>query len=577
MTTSTIREGDQAQGSAAASQASSAVTVEFDVSARMRDGVTLRANVYRPDGPGPWPTLLTRLPYGKDLPMIVSRLDPVQVARRGFMLVIQDCRGRFASEGEWDPFRLERQDGYDTVEWAALLPGSNGRVGMYGESYFGNTQWLAAMEQPPSLAAISPEMTWSEPMDGLFARGGAVEFGLAMSWSLQHSFDYLARLGLSEDELQDRVKAVIDEYDRLDEDGYWELPAEDIAVFRRHGIPEFGTFRAGDPDVAGLPRVAGSHERVEVPSFHVGGWHDVFLQGTLDNYRAMVALGREARLVVGPWTHVAFADPIGDRLFGLRAARDGVPVHPQGDLNGLRLAWLRRQLVPGPGVELPEAPVRIFVMGRNEWRDEAAWPPGRAVAERWYLHAGGSLATTGPAAGDQPSEFHYDPANPVPTVGGNSIMSPDYPPGPKDQGAVEARDDVLVFTSEPLHEELEVTGRVRVILHAASSAPSTDWIARLCDVDPDGRSLNLCDGILRVGTGADRRERHEIDLWSTSNVFRRGHRLRVQVTSSSFPRWDRNLNTGDQRATRYEVARQRVFLNADQASYIELPVVKPTK
>src|SRR2546425_195460 len=432
---------------------------EIDLPARMRDGTTLRANVYRPEGDGPWPTLLTRLPYGKDDAGVLTVLDPVQAARRGFMVVIQDCRGRFASEGEWIPFWFEEQDGYDTVEWAARLPGSNRRVGMYGESYFGNTQWLAAVGQPPSLAAISPALTWSEPMDGLFRRGGAFELGVALPWSLQTGMNYLERAHRD-------IAPVIDEYDRLVEGGY------DQAVLNRHGLGDTGLFRSlDDPAFAARTRIAGRHSSVTVPSFHTAGWHDLFLQGTLDNYAAMSALGREARLLVGPWTHATFADPTGD---------------------------------------------------------------------------------------EADSQFRHDPADPVPTHGGSHLMSPAFPAGPWDQSRIEQRDDVLVFTSAPLERELEVTGRVRAILHAESSDSSADWVVRLCDVHPDGRSLNLCDGILRAGGGVP-----EIDLWSTSNLFLKGHRLRVQVTSSCFPRWDRNPIAGE----------RRIHHDASRPSYIDLPVV----
>jgi putative CocE/NonD family hydrolase len=553
------------------------VICEFDVPGRMRDGVTLRANVYRPGGAGPWPTLLTRTPYDKNLPgdVLELGLDPVQAARRGFMVVIQDTRGRSASEGEWEPFRFERDDGYDTVEWAAKLPGSNGRVGMYGSSYCGITQWLAAIERPPSLAAISPVATPSEPMDGLLTRRGAVELGLAVPWTLVTGLDYLGRLGLGDSETQRRVNAVVDEWDRMGEDGYWDLPVHDMELLRRHGLSGVGLIHAGDdPERVASCRVAGSHEKVEVPSFHTAGWYDIFLQGTLDNYQAMSEQGHESRLIVGPWTHETFADPIGEQSFGMRAGRAGLPVHAHGDVNDLHLAWFGRHLLLDFNVALPEAPVRLFVMGRNEWRDEPAWPVQRAVHERRFLRSGGCLATTSPEAGETPSEFVYDPANPVLTVGGNTLEWAGYPAGPMDQAKVESRDDLLIFTSEPMEEDFEVTGRVRVILHAESSATSTDWVARLCDVHPDGRSLNLCDGILRVGSGAQTCARYEIDLWSTSNVFLRGHRLRVHVTSSSFPRWDRNLNTGNQRESRHDVARQRIYHDAARPSYIELPVIK---
>jgi uncharacterized protein len=553
---------------------SDGVTVRFDVPIRMRDGVTLRANLYRPAGAGPWPTLLVRTPYGKDEHRndVWCGLDPAQAARAGFLVVVQDVRGRFASDGAWEPFRDEASDGYDTVEWAARQPGSNGRVGMYGGSYHGNTQWLAAAEQPPSLAAISPAMTWSDPMDGLYARGGAVELGLALRWALENGFDTIVRQALGDAERERRTAALIDESDRLEERGYRELPVADIALLRRLGIPDLGAIPAiDDPALADRCRV--QHDRVTVPSLHTAGWYDIFAQGTLDNYVAMEAAGRDARLIVGPWTHHALADPVGERCFGMRAARDGLPVHPHGNWRDVQLAWLRTQLTPASGVEWPDAPVRIFVMGRNAWREESSWPLARAIEERWFLRADGSLTASAPEPDERESAFVYDPADPVATLGGHGVMSVGRVGGPRDQATVEAREDVLVFTSEPLRRELEVTGRIRVVLHAHSSAPSTDWVARLCDVHPDGRSYNLCDGIVRVAEGADALRRVEIDLWSTSNVFLVGHRLRVQVTSSSFPRWDRNLNTGDQRATRIALARQRIHHGLDRPSYILLPTI----
>jgi putative CocE/NonD family hydrolase len=540
-----------------------AVGVELDVPAPMRDGVVLRANVYRPAGDGPWPTLLCRTPYDKHLP---EWIEPLAAARAGFMVVVQDTRGRFASEGEWSPLRFEREDGYDSVEWAARLPGSNGRVGMYGLSYFGSTQLMAAVERPPSLAAIAPSLTWCEPLDGLFARGGALELGIALPWDLLMGFDELSRT-LPEAEHARAFDALIAEHDRLATDGWWELPVGEGGLLRRHGVTDFGGL-GRDPEVADRSRVAGRHERVEVPSFHVAAWHDIFVQGTLDNYVALAALGRPARLVVGPWTHFEpFADPVGELSYGLRASRVGAPSHPHGDLVDEQLAWFRGHLSDGP--EETVAPVRIFVMGRNEWRDEREWPLARARVEQWFLGAGDTLGRDAPHGDEPAGEFAYDPADPVPTLGGQTVMPPAFPAGSFDQARVEAREDVLVFTSEPLTEELEVTGRVKVVLHAESSAPSTDWVARLCDVHPDGRSFNLCDGIVRIGEGADRPGEIAIDLWSTSNAFLPGHRLRVHVTSSSFPRWDRNLNTGDQGSARHTTARQRVL----QPSWIELPVV----
>lgn len=553
-----------------------AIEVEFDVPAWTRDGVKLLADVYRPGSGGPWPTLLTRTPYGKHVlgEIAWSGLDPVRAARRGFLVVVQDVRGRFASEGEWDPLRFERLDGFDSIQWASKLPGSNGRVGMFGGSYCGNTQWMPAIDQPPALHAISPLMTWAEPMDGLLARRGAVELGLGVAWSLLTGFDHLARLDLDEDELQRRGVSLVGDWDRLGSRGYWDLPVGEMAVMGAHALRELGTIRAlTDQGVTEHSRVSGSHERVHVSSLHTAGWHDLFLQGSLDNYQAMISCGRDARLVVGPWTHDRFVDPIGEQVFGALSGRDGVAVHPHGDWNDMQLAWFRRDLLPDDTVEFPREPVRIFVMGRNQWRDESSWPLARAEDERWFLQAERGLSPT-PGDVEAASEFTYDPGDPVPTLGGPTVLWPGYPAGPRDQARIERRGDVLVFTSDPLQEDLEVTGRVRVFLHVESSVSSTDWVARLCDVHPDGRSFNLCDGILRVSNGANKAAVREIDLWSTSNVFLRGHCLRVQVTSSSFPRWDRNLNTGNQGETKYRPARQRVHHGIERRSYILLPVVK---
>lgn len=527
------------------------LTLTRDVSARMRDGVVLRANVYRPAGPGPWPTLLARTPYGKDLPSASAWLDPVRAAAEGFLVVIQDVRGRFASDGAWEPFVHEADDGYDTVEWAARLPGSSGRVGMFGLSYWGNAQWLAAIAQPPSLGAIAPALTWCDPADGTFSRGGALELGLELVWALEQGLDDARRRG-------DPIQELIDELDRLPEGGFWELPPGAAAF--RHGVTDLGGLR-GEHAIADAARVAGRHDRVGVPVLSIGGWYDCFAQGVLDNHAAIHP--GTGRLVVGPWTHANFTEAVGGLSFGLRARGD--------DITTLQLDWFAAQLA-SHGVDVEESPVRIFVMGANRWRDEPSWPPPGSAHQRWHLRAGGGLTRAAPEPAETPSEFVYDPADPVPTLGGATLITPHVAPGPADQRPTEQRPDVLVFTSEPLADDLEVTGPVRVVLWVDSSATSTDWVARLCDVHPDGRSFDLCDGIVRVADGARELRPREVALWSTSNLFRRGHRVRVHVTSSSFPRWDRNLNSGDQSGPTHTTARQRVHHDAGHPSCIELPV-----
>ncbi|MFI1711410.1 CocE/NonD family hydrolase, partial [Streptomyces griseoruber] len=262
------------------------IQVEFDVPAEMRDGTVLRADVYRPGGAGPWPVLLSRLPYGKQMALAIALLDPLAAARRGFMVVLQDTRGRFASDGEWEPWTYEESDGYDTVRWAAALSGANGSVGMIGASYFGNTQWMAALSKPPELKAIAPMVTWSEPDDGLWTRGGAIELGITAPWSLMMGADALMRRHSTDPAtLVSSLGGLVQDLDGLADGGYGELPAGRFPAFVRHDLPELGYERSRrEPEWARSCRVAGRHDEVDLPTFQVGGWYDIFTQGTLDNF-----------------------------------------------------------------------------------------------------------------------------------------------------------------------------------------------------------------------------------------------------------------------------------------------------
>jgi uncharacterized protein len=281
------------------------VIVEFDVPARMRDGIVLRGDIYRPSTEGRWPVLLARLPYGKNTPKFIAMLDPIAAARRGFVVVLQDTRGRFASEGDWDPLTFEATDGYDTVRWAAALPHSNGSVGMFGTSYFAYTQWMAALAKPPELKAISPRMVWSDPSDGLFARGGTYELGGAVSWSLAHGFDVLARRHAGDPAALDQaVASLVSDLDAAAHTTYWELPTGQHPVFDRHDIPELGFQRSRrEPAWRQVCAIAGRQAEVELPTLHTGTWYNIFCQGTLDNFTASRAAGRPARLIMGPWSH----------------------------------------------------------------------------------------------------------------------------------------------------------------------------------------------------------------------------------------------------------------------------------
>ncbi|WP_221177061.1 CocE/NonD family hydrolase [Nocardioides pocheonensis] len=540
------------------------VAIEYDVPVPMRDGVVLRADVYRPQGEGPWPVLVARTPYSKTDHYELQFLDPLLAARRGFIAVVQDVRGRFTSEGEFVPLVNEAADGADTIEWAASLPGSSGAVGMWGLSYLGNVQWQAASRQPSALKAIAPERTFRDPRTTLGFRSGAHEMGLVRSWGIGMGFDVLARrYADDEQELMKQLLSLAGAADGMPGPTYLELPTGVDPVIARYDLPNLA-----DPAVMAAGDVTALEESVTVPSLHVAGWYDLFVQATIDNYVA-AAERTPAKLVVGPWNHVGQASQQGDINFGL--AGNGYVIDYATSILDLTFDWLHSWLTTGeaPGDDLP---VMVYVMGANEWRSEPAWPLSRAVDTQFYLGAEEDL-TSEQGAAPVALTFEYDPENPVPTVGGSTVM-PHPPSGAFDQRIVEERPDVLVFTSEVLSDDIEVTGRVTATLTAATDGLTTDWVVRLCDVHPDGRSYNVVDGITRVQAQPGKASAVEVDLWSTSMLFKKGHRIRVQVTSSCFPRWDRNPNTADGlRTGEMRVANQTLLVGGGTGSFVSLPVV----
>ncbi|HLX40583.1 MAG TPA: CocE/NonD family hydrolase, partial [Ktedonobacteraceae bacterium] len=562
----------------------------------------LRANVYRPVGEGTWPVLLTRLPYGKDFPLGSNVMDPAQVARRGYVVIVQDTRGRMTSEGEWIPFNNEANDGYDTVQWAAQLPFSNGSVGMYGASYYGFTQWSAAALTPPNLKAMVPFITWNDPLNGVVFRGGALELGSAASWNLMMGLDVMIRRYRDNPQAMGRaIYMLAKEMDALGTAGYWTLPLQEFGPIRRHEIAP-NVFEAiaspMDRDLTDQMTIVGKHENVTVPSLNVGGWYDIFLQDTISNFNIMHEQGatpeaRQSKLLIGPWAHGVVSNPIGDMNFGF--ASSAALIDLQIDFVSMQLRWFDHWIKGVDTGMLREAPIKLFVMGANVWRDEQEWPLARAINTQFYLHSGGQantlqgngvLSTVAPS--DEPfDQYKYDPSNPVITRGGALLMSPEYRPGPLDQTPVEVREDMLVYSTPTLEQDIEVTGPITVHLWAASSAPDTDFVARLVDVHPDGYAQNLTDGIIRAryrnfakseapsliepGTAYE----YEIDLWATSNVFKAGHRVRLDVTSSNFPRWDRNPNTGHDFGADDElaVAHQTILHDRQHPSFVVLPIV----
>jgi putative CocE/NonD family hydrolase len=566
------------------------VKIDCNVPIPMRDGVILRADVYRPDDTASHPVLLARLPYNKDLSLIsLSLLSPIRAAKRGYVVVVQDTRGRFKSDGQFALFGSEIEDGYDTVAWCAVQPWSNGQVGMYGASYFGATQWLAALSNPPALKAIVPTITSSGYHEGWTYQGGAFQQGFIQFWTAGMAVETLSRLDQAPADARRKLYGSIFDMGQA----YRNLPLVDFPPATVPGLMDHYREWLQHPtldDYWERWRIESKYEQLDVAALHIGGWYDIFLEGTLRNFTGMRTKGKTAcarhkqRLVVGPWLHGLFDRVVGEVDFGPGVLLDAV------DLGGLHLDWFDQCLRDQPE---SGAPVRIFVMGANVWRSENEWPLARAVPTRYYVTSGGGAnslrgdgqLTPHPVGHEAHDTFLYDPDRPVPTWGGCTLMPGAQSAGPRDQRPVEERDDVLVYTSAPLTEPMEVTGPVEAIIYAATDGSDTDWTAKLVAVVPDGRALNVCDGIMRaryrnILTRAELLEpgrvyEYRIQLGSTSYLFAPGSRIRLEVSSSNFPRFDRNLNTGGDFATETvgRPAVQRVFHGGARASCVVLPVV----
>jgi len=576
---SVLAAGLPAGGRALAAQ-SYEVTVEHAVSAKMRDGVVLRADIYRPKAEGKFPVLLQRTPYDKR-----GEADfGLKTAARGYVVIVQDVRGRFTSEGEWYTFKHESDDGYDTVEWAASLPYSNGKVGMFGGSYVGATQMLAAMAAPPHLAGIFPVVTASNYHDGWTYQGGAFEQWFNESWTA----------GLAQDTLDRRVRRESNALLWVRKLPLAEFPllslgtTEDLAPYFRDWLEH-----AAYDDYWKQISIEDHHPKVQVPAYHVAAWYDIFLGGSLRNYTGIKGNGgseaarRGQKLLVMIGGHAGGGRKIGEVDFGPAA---------NFDLDDIMLRWYDHILKGAENGVEKEKPVRLFVMGKNAWREEDDWPLARARATRFYLHSAGqanslrgdgTLDSSLPAAGSEKADtFVYDPENPVPTVGGPLCCDAAHlPPGPREQRPVEAREDVLVYTTQEFKEDFEATGPVSVELYAGSSAVDTDFTAKLVDVWPNGFAQNLTEGIVRARyrNSQEKAEflnpgqiyKFNLDLWATSNVFLKGHRLRLEISSSNFPRFDRNLNTGEDaaHAARAVKATNTIYHDAEHPSAIILSVV----
>ena len=571
--------------------------VETNVAATMRDGTTLYADVYRPDGPGPFPTILQRTPYDKTAALASQMLDPMKAAKAGFALIIQDTRGRFTSGGEFNCFIDDINDGYDTVEWAAAQPWSSGRVGMIGASYVGATQWLCAITRPPHLVAIAPNVTASNYHDGWTYQGGAFELGFNASWTLLQLTlaNFKTHSGVRSIP-QARQAELVKSVDSMT-DAFLHLPLKDLPQLNG-GLADYYFDWLAHPSFDDYWKklcIEDQHSNITTPALNIGGWYDIFLGGTIRNYLGMRqnAATEEARngqkLIIGPWQHSSRGTSMaGSHYFGVAA--DALAL----GLDEIHLRWFNQWLKGEDTGMLDEPPVRIFVMGDDVWRDENEWPLARAQTTSYYLHSGGnantlhgdgSLSPEAPS-GEPPDVFLYNPANPVPTRGGQLCCNPYFASsGAFDQNEIEARSDVLVYSTPTLERDVEVTGPITVTLWAATSATDTDFTAKLVDVCEDGCARNLTDGIIRARYRESMSEPslvepgraycYTIDLWATSNVFKAGHKIRLEVSSSNFPRFDRNTNTGGVIAadTELKPAVQTILHDAAHPSHVSLPIV----
>lgn len=571
------------------------IIIEREVPCVVRDGVTLYANIYRPAEVGSYPVLLTRLPYNKNLPDFSHRyIDPIRMAMNGFIVIIQDVRGRFASEGEFVPFLQEFEDGYDTVEWAAKLPYANGKVGMFGLSYYGFTQLYAALERPPSLKAIFPAMTGNLSQNGLFARENVTELAAIQTWVLDSvAYDYLKR-DPSVDYAQ-AMKEIVNDLNHIEE-AHKHVPYKEwppiqkheglIPFFEKYFINDFGQqlFNIAQEKIK-------NSGQIDIPAYHLAGWYDSHLAPTLLNYEDMQNDQRNQKLIVGPWSHGFFDSDIGERAFGSYAS--GHAIDGNDDITSLHIKWFSHWLKEESTTMLKDdLPVKIFVMGINEWRSEKEWPLKRTAYTPIYLTSDGTAnrqLRSGLLQFDLPEKnatdhYIYDPRNPVPSHGGGTLFYKGRNAGPRDQREIAEREDLVVYTSEPLEKALEVTGWIKVKLWVSSDVNCTDFTAKLIDVLPDGRAYNLTDGISRISLSSDLNESSdhgegivecEIDLWATSNVFLPGHSIRVEISSSNFPRFDVNPNTGKTTLNSSEMiqANQMIYHGKDYPSHIILPII----
>ncbi|MBV9664110.1 MAG: CocE/NonD family hydrolase [Actinobacteria bacterium] len=556
-----------------------AIRIERDVEMKARDGVILRADIVRPERPDRVPAIVCRTPYDKALRLAsYAHLRAFDAAANGFAVVFQDIRGRFASDGDWALMgwdQVERADGYDCVEWVAGEPWCDGRVGMMGGSYEALNALAAAEARPPSLRAIAPALVGSANAR-LTTR---MLEGVVLSWSALIAIDVIekraARGQVDGADMGKAMGALVDPA-RI----ATTLPLDELPPLTIPGMPSFRELT--ERLMASSATVTADLDQIEVPALWTTGWWDQ--AGGSDLFREVRARGatsaaREmSRLIVGPWSHTQHDVHLGDLGFGQLASLQG------GGIGAAHIDFFTRHL--GAAADPSPPTVRYFLTGTNAWRDDVDWPPPSGVATPLYLHSDGALLTRAPEATAASDHYVYDPADPVPSIGFRALnLGGSTVPGPFDQRRVESRGDVLVYTSAALDTTVEVVGDPAVELFVSTDAPDTDFVAKLCDVDSHGISRNIADGLVRLCWSDDGREPREvaagdvvpvtIALGLVGHAFLPGHRIRLQVTSSAFPHFDRNLNTGNPPGseTAGMPAKQAVYRCQGSASRLMLPVL----
>ncbi len=582
------------------SKAQYEITIDYDVEIPLRDGTIVKGDVHRPKADGKFPALMEGTPYGKKQSSEMSKGTHEFFVPRGYVVVTWESRGRLNSGGVFNPHAQEQNDCYDVVEWMAKQPWSNGKVATIGVSYMGQVQFNTAISQPPHLTCAVPGLTAADLWREWYYRGGAMEYVFAASWSSLTLGPDLAKRNMSAEAAQEWTDSMaLVKADK--ETSYSVIPAANFELCQIGDVNLLKEWAQHPTDGVYWWKISPKsyYKEINVPMMHMGGWYDIFQPGSYTSFNEIQGKGASElardnqRLMMGPWHHLA---PVSTQ----QGILDFAPGLSTSDYHTARLEffdyWMKD--IQQKTFSLDD-PVKIFVTGDNVWRTEKEWPLARTQYTKFYLGDGksktiaslndGTLSTKAPAKAAEPQSYVYDPMNPTPTRGGNTLYlfpyGPDGSPGAaaEDQRPVDLKS--LTFTTSPLDKEMEVTGPVKAVIYAASSAVDTDWVVRVSDVAPDGTAINIADGIQRArfresGVRPTLIEpgkiyAYEVDLWATSHVFKAGHSIRVTVNSSSFPRWSRNMNVAEQPelATEWVKATNTIYLDPEHPSHVTLPVI----